>query len=281
LSLDLSAVGYKTPVHTFTYDWKTVALYALGVGARRDELDYLLETRGPRVLPTFAVVPPMAAVDEVLQHTGGDFAKVVHYSQVIRVHADIPAQGTLESVGVLEAIYDLKRFSQAVVVTQTQQDGTLLFETEFTVLYRDTGNFGGSAPPKRELPKVPKDTSPTFVEEQVTSPEQALLYRLSGDLNPLHAEPEVARIAGFPEGPILHGLATYGFAGRALVLGLAGRSGGAAPQLKEFGAQFKRPVWPGDVLRTEAFELTDGTFALQTFAGGRSEAVLTGWARFR
>jgi acyl dehydratase len=128
------------------------------------------------------------------------------------------------------------------------------------------------------VPKLPDghDGTPTFTVEQATRPEQALLYRLSGDLNPLHADPEFARAVGFEQGPILHGLCTYGFVGRALIQHACG---GDPARLKAYGVQFRKPVWPGDVLSTQGFALGDGRIVLETSVVGRPEPVLTSaWA---
>src|SRR5262249_16212977 len=105
------------------------------------------------------------------------------------------------------------------------------------------------------------------------SPEQALLYRLSGDYNPLHADPAFAASVGFTQGPILHGLCTYGYAARAVITHLAG---GNASRLRLLSAQFRKPVWPGDTIVTEGWTLEGGKVALQASVKGRSEAVLTG-----
>lgn len=273
MSLNLAMVGYQTEPHEFNYNWKNVVLYGLGIGAKREELDYLLESRGPQVFPSFAVIPPNSVIEELLGKSGGDFRMVVHLSQVVRLLSPIPPEGTLTTRGTIQGIYDLKRFAQMVMTTQTSVGGVPCFETEFAVIYRDGGGCGGGSPPKRDLPKIPKDTEPSFVQRDVTSPEQALLYRLSGDLNPLHADPEVAQSVGFPEGPILHGLCTFGFMTRAVL-----RAGPGRP-IVELGAQFKKPVWPGDTLVTQGYQQGEDTVVLQTFAEGRPDAVLTGWAK--
>lgn len=275
MSLDLSAVGHRTAPFTFEYDWKTTVLYALGVGATRDELDYLYEARGPLVLPSFAVVPAYPALAPLVERANADMTKVVHGAQTIRMHAAIPAQGRLETTGTIEGIYDLKRLSQVVFSTRTEQGGQLLFETEWTLVVRDTGGFGGPRPPKQSVPKIPADTAPLFEVTERTSPEQALLYRLSGDLNPLHADPEFARAVGFEQGPILHGLCTFGYVTRAVV---AKACAGDPRRLRALGVQFKKPVWPGETLRTVGYAVDD-KIALETFAEDRPEAVVGGaWA---
>lgn len=276
--MDLSTVGYGTKAYSFSYDWKTLAAYALGIGAKRDELDYLYEgaKHGMKVYPTFAVVPAYEAVIDVLGKSGGNLAMVVHGGQVVRAHRPIPASATISTTGTLKAIYDLKKFTQVIVETSSTLEGEPLFETVWSIIFRGAGGFGGPRPPETKDPQAPKDRAPDWTVEEATLPEQALLYRISGDVNPLHADPEFASMVGFPQGPILHGLCTYGFAARAVVKSAAG---GDASKLKTFSAQFRKPVWPGDTIVTQGFTLGDGKVAIVTSVKERPEAVLTNaWA---
>lgn len=275
MTLDRSTVGHTTAPFVYEYDWKAVVLYALGVGVTRDELDFLYEGRGPRVLPTFAVVPSYAPVRALFETTRCDMTKLVHGHQVIRLHGPIPPEGKLETVGVVKGFYDMKKLAQVVLTTRTTHEGKPCFETEWSLLVRDEGGFGGERPPKSEAPKVP-DRAPDFDIVLPTSPEQALLYRLSGDENPLHAEPELAARMGFTEGPILHGLCTFGLVGRAV---LRGACNGDETRLVALGAQFRRPVWPGQSLRTTGYMLETGRVALEAFAGDKPDPVITSaWA---
>lgn len=275
MSLDLSAVGYQTEPFFFEYDWKVPVLYALGIGARKDELDYLYEGRGPKVFPTFAVVPAYPALVPLVEKAKADMRQVVHFSQVIRLHGEIPNAGRLKTIARLSGIYDLKRLSQVAFTTETWLDGSeqLLFETEWTLVVRDTGGFGGPRPPKWPAPKAPDATAPGSELTEAIGPEQALLYRLSGDLNPLHADPEFAASVGFPEGPILHGLATYGYIGRAVMKSLR-----PTQKLRVLGIQFKKPVWPGDSLTTKSALVEPGVLSLSATTNRSDEAVASGWA---
>jgi acyl dehydratase len=275
MSLDLSTVGHSTAAFTYEYDWKTVVLYALGVGMTKDELDFLYEGRGPRVLPTFAVVPSYAPVAALFEKLRCDMTRLVHGSQLIRLHAPIPPAGKLETTGVVKGIYDMKKLAQVVLATSTTFEGKPCFDTEWSLLIRDAGGFAGERPPKSEAPKIP-DRPADFTVDLATSPEQALLYRLSGDLNPLHADPEFATAAGFAQGPILHGLCTFGIVGRAV---LRTACAGDERRLLALGAQFRRPVWPGETLRTTGYVLEGGRIALEAFAGDKPDPVITSaWA---
>ena len=280
MALDLSLVGKPTEPKSYTYGWKDVVLYALGVGAKRDELDYLYEGRGPHVLPTFAVVPTFEPMFDLLAKSGGDFSMVVHGGQKVRLHRPIPHEGTLQTVARFRGIYDLRKFATTVIDTETTNEhGEPLFDTTWTMIFRDHGGFGGSPPPARgenPVPKVPKDTPPDFTHEETTSPEQALLYRLSGDRNPLHADPEFARRVGFEQGCILHGLCTYGFVVRHLSRGLLA---GNAARVRTFEAQFRRPVTPGDTLVTRGYALDQHQVALAVTVKESGDAVLgSAWA---
>jgi acyl dehydratase len=274
MALDPSSVGFTSAPSNFVYDWKTVVLYALGIGAKREELDYLYEGRGPRVFPTFAVCPAMPAVNECLARTGGDFATVVHGGQTVRVHRPIPPSGKLVTTATVRAMYDLKKFAQVVVDTTTSADGgEPLFETSWSIIYRGGGGFAGPRPPKSEAIDPPKDRPADFHVELATSREQALLYRLSGDVNPLHADPDFAASVGFADGPILHGLCSYGFVARALVQGACG---GDAARLTRLEAQFRRPVWPGDTIVVDGFTIEPGVVAAAVTVKQRPDPVVTG-----
>jgi acyl dehydratase len=275
MSLDPSTVGFQTEPFVFQYDFRQTILYALGVGAQRAELDFLYEGRGPRVLPSFAVVPAYGPATTLFRETGCDMLKLLHFAQALRLHRPIPAQGELSTIGLVKGVYDMKMFAQVVLETRTSERGEPLFETEWTLFIRDAGGFGGPRPPKSTTLKPTRGQPPSFVSTLATSPEQALLYRLSGDLNPLHADPDFAAQAGFAEGPILHGLCTFGILTRALV----GHLGGDERRVRAIGAQFRKPVWPGDSIRTEGYDLGEGRFALEAYAADRPDPVITNaWA---
>jgi acyl dehydratase len=278
MALDLSLAGKPTAPSTWDYSWKDVALYALGVGAKREELDYLYEGRGPRVLPSFAVVSKFQPMLDLLQKAGGNLAMIVHGAERVVVHGPIAPNGTLRTTATVRGIYDMKRLAQVVVDTRAEDaSGRLVAETTSAILFRGEGGFGGAPPPKDAPPvERPRDVPPTFVIEETTSPEQALLYRLSGDLNPLHADPKFAQDVGFERGPILHGLCSFGFMVRHVARGACG---GDATRVRAFEASFKRPVWPGDTLVTEGWVVRPDAVALQVRVKERDEVVLGGaWA---
>jgi acyl dehydratase len=280
MPLALAMVGRATEPLAYTYTWKDTVLYALGVGARATELDYLYEGRGPKVLAGFAVVPTIAPMFDLLGKTGADLASVLHSAQRITLHKPLAPSGTLATVARLKGLYDLRRFAIAHIETQTKDErGEPAFDTLWTIIFRDLGGFGGATPPReRSGIDVPKGKPADFRVEETTSKEQALLYRLSGDLNPLHADPEFAKRVGFDQGPILHGLCTYGYMTRHAAQGACG---GDSSRLKAFEGSFKKPVWPGDTLVTEGWVTEPGKVALQVSVKERSEVVIGGaWVTY-
>lgn len=281
----MSIVGKPSEVSRFSYSWKDVVLYALGVGAKKDELDFLYEGASfgnverksseprPKVIPSFAVVPTFQVMLTHLAQTGGDLAMVVHGAQKFRVHKPFAPSGELLSTATIRGIYDMRKFASVIVDTHTKNEkGELVAEGAWTIIYRGAGGFGGEPPPKEESDiKVPKDRAPDFKIEEKTSPEQALLYRLSGDPNPLHADPEFSKSVGF-DVPILHGLCTYGYMVRHAAKGACG---GDATRLTGFDGRFSKPVWPGDTIVTSGWIVSPGKIALSIAVKERDENVIT------
>ncbi|MEZ4368553.1 MAG: MaoC/PaaZ C-terminal domain-containing protein [Kofleriaceae bacterium] len=273
MTLNLALVGTSTDPITTTYTWRDTVLYALGVGARLpDELSYVNELDGPKVLPTFAVVPSFTAMFKVASQLGANMAMVVHGEQTIRLHRAIPPSGTLSTVATVNGIYDKGKGALAVVEARTvDADGVALFDNVFSIFVRGAGGFGGERGPEAAPWAVAEGRAPDFAVTERTSAEQAALYRLSGDLNPLHISPSFAKAVGF-ERPILHGLCTYGFAGRAL---LASACGGDPLRLRSMSARFSAPVLPGDTLTTEGWRDGDGRYLVRV-KNQDDKAVLTG-----
>ena len=280
MALDLSLVGQDSSPSTHTYTWKDTALYALGIGAKRDELDYLYEGRGPKVIPSFAVVPMFKPWFELIARAGGDLGMLVHGAQRVRLKQVLPSSATVTTTARLRGIYDLRRFAVVLVDTEAKDaSGQVLYDTSSQIIWRGEGGFGGDTPPREpKVAEIPKGLPADFRVEETTTPEQALLYRLSGDINPLHADPAFAAKVGFEQGPLLHGLCTYGFMVRHVAKGVCG---GDATKVTGFEGKFSKPVWPGDTLVTEGWKVGPGLVALQVSVKERSEAVISGaWATF-
>jgi len=271
MALNPEAVGKKTPELIHDYKWQDVALYALGIGAKRKELDFLYEGRGPKVYPTYAVVPTLAALARLLSEVGGNMLGVVHGGQSIRLHRPFDPNGKLTTVGRVAGVYDLKRMAQASFATETHDSGgNLVAETDWSIIFRMDGGFGGHPPPSSDRVSTP-DRPADFTVEDRTTEEQALLYRLNGDLNPLHADPQIGEMAGFGQ-PILHGLCTYGYVCRAVVHNVCG---GDPSALKSFSGQFRKPVFPGDTIITEGWRDGDRVILRASTKERPSEHVFT------
>jgi acyl dehydratase len=222
-------------------------------------------------------VPAIEHLFACLTHAQIPIDRIVHSAHSVTCLNSLPPSAVLKTSAEISAVYDLKRFAQVIVRTQsTLEDSTPLVETQWSIVVRGMGGFGGHAPPRGDAPFAPKAIVPTFRYEQVTSPEQAALYRLSGDTNPLHIDPELAKSIGFQRGPILHGLCTFGFAARAIIKGFCE---GDASRLKFISGRFQKPVWPGETLVTDAWQLDD-RIVFQTSSKERDEVVLGyAWAR--
>ena len=263
-------LGTTTDPLPFTYDAGRAMLYALGIGATPAELDFVYERRGPKVFPTFAVIPAYEALMAVMARADLSFEHVVHGHQKVSIARAIPPAATLRTTATVSAVYDLKRMAQVVITTRSHTlEGEHLFDTEWGILVLNGGGFGGEAPPAREGGAPAR--APDAVIEETTRPEQALLYRLMGDANPLHVDPGFPLVARFDGRPILHGLCTYGFGLRAVARAVAD---GDATRVREVGARFTKPVWPGDTLRTEVWREGDRVW-FRTATRERGDAVLS------
>ena len=192
MAIDTQSVGYEAPPIEFDYTWRDAVVYALGVGASADEeLDYLYEGRGPKVLPTFCTIPTFAAFDALVDRIGCDRRGMVHHSQQVDLFKPLRPNARLRVVGKVAGLYDMKRFAMSVFsIDAYDEDDELAIQGEVTLLLRNDGGFGGDRPPKTERVKPP-ERDPDFETRDRIGPTQALLYRLSGDYNPLHADPDL------------------------------------------------------------------------------------------
>jgi len=262
MGINLDMIGKKTEAVPFTYNEDTVVLYALGIGAGVDELDFVYE-KSLKVFPTFAVIPFMPAFMTSMQKAEINLFALLHGEQKIILHQPIPARGTVYTASVIDSVYDKgdKGATLNITIETRDEQGSLLFENKTVLVDRSAGNFGGERGPKTEPINPPEGKEPDFRAEYATSKDQAALYRLSGDKNPLHIEPEFAKKAGFDR-PILHGLCSFGFAGRAIVHNLCGND---PARLKSFGARFMNVVYPGEELITEGWKTEqEGRYIIRT-----------------
>ena len=269
MPMNLEAVGAVSQPAKHSWTSKDSLLYALGVGAGQTdptgfELEFTTENSQnvtQRVLPTMPVVLGMGGGPGLPSWGEFDFRMLLHGEQGVTVFGPIPANGEVSTVSTIVGIYD--KGKGAVVRLSAEStyadSGEPAFTTRFAAFIRGEGGFGESRGPEiADPPKMP-DSKPDHEVTYATRPDQALLYRLSGDRNPLHSDPEIAKFAGFDK-PILHGLCTYGVTGRALLHGLCNSD------VTKFGsvdARFSKPVTPGDTLTVRMWD-ADGGAIFQT-----------------
>lgn len=260
MGINLELAGQRTEPIRHAYTWRDTVLYALGVGAKLpEELEFLFEMNGPKVLPTFAVVPSFRTLIDVVSRLGATPTSILHGEQEVILHRPIPPGGELVTSAVVKGIYDKGKGALVVVEAQTADGaGQPVFDNVFSIFVRGAGGFGGDRGPEARAATPPADVAPDFEVTQRTSPEQAALYRLSGDLNPLHISPQIASLGGFDR-PILHGLCTYGYAGRAI---LARACGGDPARFRSLAARFSGVVYPGDNLTTRGWRREAGTYVV-------------------
>jgi acyl dehydratase len=259
MPMNLEAVGSVSEPGERSWDHKDALLYALGVGAGQIdptgfELEFTTENSQnvtQQVLPTFPVIVGMGA-GKMPSFGDINWAMLVHGEQRVELFGPLPVEGTVVSTTRIVGIYDKGSGALAVMETESKykDTGKPAFKTRFGAFIRGEGGFGDSR--GEELPSRPKipERAPDHEVTYATRSDQALLYRLSGDRNPLHADPEFAKLAGFAK-PILHGLCTYGVTGRALLHTLAGSD---PARFKVMDARFSKPVMPGDTLTVKMWE---------------------------
>ncbi|MEP7203706.1 MAG: MaoC/PaaZ C-terminal domain-containing protein [Ilumatobacteraceae bacterium] len=269
MPLNPEAVGSVGEAHKASWTSKDALLYAVGVGAGTGELPYTTEnTNGvdQQVLPTFAVVVGWAGGSTLRNIGTFNPALLVHGQQAITLHKPLPVDGSVSMQGRVVAMYD--KGKAAVVVTETVatdlSDGQPMFSNRSSVFIRGEGGWGGERGPSGPQ-NVPPERAPDHQVTYETSPDQALIYRLSGDHNPLHSDPSFAVMGGF-ERPILHGLCTYGFTGRALLHALCGSD---STRFKHIEGRFTSPVLPGEALTIAMWETGDGEAHFTTAVGDR------------
>ncbi|BBX34198.1 peroxisomal multifunctional enzyme type 2 [Mycolicibacterium mageritense DSM 44476 = CIP 104973] len=277
MPIDLDkALGAELDPIEFSWTSSDIQLYHLGLGAGADPMDqrelrYLVDD-APQVLPTFGNVAASFHMTEPpkVQFPGIDIelAKVLHASEAVNVPGPIPTSGTAQSVQRFTEIWD--KGKAAVIVSETtvtDPDGTVLWTTKRSIFARGEGGFGGERGPSTSV--EPPARAPDIEIALPTLPQQALLYRLCGDRNPLHSDPAFAAAAGFDR-PILHGLCTYGIGCKAIVDNLLD---GDVSQVASYGARFAGVVFPGETLQANIWK-EDGKFIGVLTAPSRDNAVV-------
>lgn len=268
---DPSAIGTQSEPKRVKWSSRDCMLYALGVGAGTDDLAFTTNnTKGveQRMVPT---MPVTLGVDFSVLNAAGEFdwAKLLHAEQRVEILGEIPVKGEADAVTEIIEMWDKGKAALIVAQTTGSIDGKPLWRSAAGLFVRGVGGWGGERGPAGNSTKPATDHAPTKTVTYQTHPDQALLYRLSGDYNPLHSDPAFAARAGMDR-PILHGLCTFGFAGRA-VLEMAGTD----RTLTSMSARFAGPVWPGDTLNIDLAQPDESTVHFSV-RGRDDREVLTG-----
>ncbi len=283
IDVDL-ALGHEMPPVTSTYDERDVSLYALGVGAAQNPLDakdlplvYELAGDGFKVLPTFGVIPAlnvyMRMAKEGRQSPGlrYGFERVLHGEQYTEVRRPLPSHAKLTHKTKIKDIFDKGKNALVVSsITSLDENGEELIYNELTTFVRGAGGWGGDRGPSADV-NVPPDRAPDAVVTEKTSDNQALLYRLSGDWNPLHADPGFAANFGFKK-PILHGLCTFGFAARHVIKAFCE---GDPARFKSIKVRFAESVFPGETIKTEMWKESGGKIVFRCKVAERDVTVIS------
>jgi acyl dehydratase len=255
----------KTAARTFTYGDKDVMLYAYGIGLGGDpmnekELPFVYE-RNLKVVPTAATVlasGPGRNVGAAPEMPAGhrpsqiNFLMVLHGEQKVELHKPLPTTGTFTAAGRTIGAYDKGKDKGAVIVNETvwtDEKGEKVATLTGSTFARGDGGFGGPSEGQPEPHAIPS-RKPDLSVEIPTREDQALLYRLNGDRNPLHSDPDSAKRSGFPR-PILHGLCTYGITCRAVLQAITGYD---PDQILSHQARFSAPVFPGDTITVDLWK---------------------------
>lgn len=280
------ALGWEFPTLYSSYDQRDLMLYALSVGAAENPLDpkelpfvYEMSSSGFQGLPSYAATPAVKAIIDAAvagQQAPGlnyGFERILHGEQYTVLHRPLPPSAKLVHKGKIKEIWDKGKNAVVVIEMKTTDDqGTPLFDNEISMFVRGAGGWGGERGPASDQNAAP-ERAPDQVIEQKTDPNQALLFRLNGDNNPLHADPNFAKAFGFDK-PILHGLCTFGYSVRHAILAMAG---GDARLFKSVRARFADTVFPGETIVTELWK-EGGKILLRAKVKERDKVVLSNTA---
>ncbi|AXY60095.1 peroxisomal multifunctional enzyme type 2 [Acinetobacter sp. WCHAc010052] len=280
IDLDLASKA-KIEIES-SYDERDLSLYALGIGAAQNPLDsselaYVYELGSEfQAFPTYGVMPQMNAMLQMakqgvtLPGMNYGFDRVLHGEQYTEIKRPLPPNAKLQHTFTLKSAYD--KDPNAVVtfaISSKDENGEELIYNEMTAFVRGAGGWGGDRGDSAEINVAP-EREPDAVIEEKTDINQTLLYRLSGDWNPLHADPAFAKAFGFDR-PILHGLCTFGFSGRHVIKAFSNNDG---RYFKSIKVRFAKSVYPGDTLVTKMWKESDTKIIFETWVKERNEVVI-------
>ena len=278
------ALGYEYPAVHSSYDERDLSIYALGVGAAENPLDdkelryvYELHGQGFAPLPTYGVVPALKALMDLAKQgktaPGMNYGldRLLHGEQYLELTRPLPAHAKLTHKAKVKEIWD--KGKNALIVTEircTDESGEEIVRNESTAVIRGAGGWGGERGPSSDINVPPERAADATIEQKIPE-NQALLYRLSGDWNPLHADPSFATAFGFSK-PILHGLCTFGYAARHVIHSFAG---GDARKFKSIKVRFADSVFPGETVVTEMWKENDERIVFRCKVKERDKVVIS------
>ena len=271
MALNLKSIGEKIGPLTRKYSHKDAILYALGVGAGFSDLEYCYE-KDLKVIPSFSIASIFDTLADFALKAQVNLAGILHGEQDLIFHNPIPPEGMLTTNGRIEKIYDKGKDKGALLVGKSETchaNGDSLFTSIFSLFCRLDGGFGGENCPRTEFSFPQRD--PDFLVTETPLPDQPLIYRLSGDIFPLHADPKFARDSGF-EKPIMHGLCTHGFACRALISQLIP---GQPEKARRMKCRFSSPLYPGFPIKTLIWKTGQGSAVWKTVNAHTNEVIIT------
>lgn len=268
MPLNPDAVGEVGEVITTSWTSNDCLLYAVGIGAGQNDLAFSTEnTNGvpQQVYPTFAVVAGSGNASRGQRAMGKigsfNFAMLVHGSEAVTLHRPIPVEAEVQMQDKVVAMYDKGKAAVVVIENSVRtMAGEPLFDVRMSAFIRGEGGWGGERGPSGPQNEPPVDRAPDHETTFATSPDQAFVYRLSGDRNPLHTDPSFAALGGFDR-PILHGLCTYGFTGRGLLAQLCDND---PARFHHIEGRFSSPVMPGEALTVRSWRGPTGPDGSQT-----------------
>ena len=271
MTLNLKSIGEKVGPFTKEYEPKDAILYALGVGAGFRDLEYCYE-KDLKVLPSFSIASIFDTMAEFAIKAEVNLAGILHGEQDLIFHNPFPTEGTITTKGLIDKIYDKGKDKGALVIGRSDtvhSNGDKLFTSIFSLFCRLDGGFDGEKSVKTEF-KFP-NREPDFIVEDTPLAGQPLIYRLSGDVFPLHADPAFAKASGF-EKPIMHGLCTHGFACRALLSQLIPGEPAKARRMK---CRFSKTLYPGEPIETLIWKIEEGRAVWKTINKATREEIIT------
>ena len=280
MPINPDAVGTQGEPFVVSWNSKDCLLYAVGIGAGADDLAFSTENSTnvtQQVYPTFPVIVTRDPGSPMRNIGTFNPAMLVHGQQAVTLHRSVPVEGSARIVTRITGIYD--KGKGAVVASEQiavdANDGSPMFTLNSSAFIRGEGGWGGDRGPGGDK-NVPPSRTPDHTVTYRTSPDQAYVYRLSGDRNPLHSDPKFAAMGGFDK-PILHGLCTYGFTGRALLKSLCDND---ASRFTHIEGRFASPVIPGETLTVSIWNTGAGEAVFTTSVGDRT-VLDQGLVRFK